>query len=445
MSFVATTNLRTGTLTVDLFYLETPIVGARTGDIVSVGNLKYEFDITDSNTDVNRLFVSYSSIDMSFFQYARDGRDWAQDLINYINGLSGVDQRIIATVTLTRPNGQTYSWYFDVYADAIKIDERTRMVSISFTPYTNSFNTVPLLNLYLAGAGLNYNHEYINRNSLTQVAFCMTAGYFIEAVLRQAYAGLGGITFSIESALIGLGATYSTNTYDKKLPTEPADNKYYICVRTDSNLPVADRAIDPIRITARLAGVEGGIFGIGHGVGFYFNKLSKANQVTLSYDQLVNLAVATYSRGVRSVKVTVQNDNTVAGVSVPNQTGSSEATYNTYAVRKMDVFFIPDGLVVGQYSAVGKMIEGQATQTLNMMNGLATVARQTYGQNFGASGKKSIEFEAFGIDSVKPYNTIKFNTTVPDKYQGLLFRPSYLEYSFVNDTVKGRAYEIGTP
>jgi hypothetical protein len=443
MSFLASADIRTGTLSVDIFYLEATITGARTGDIVSVGDLKYEFDITDSNTDVNRLFVSFSSIEMSFFQYARDGRDWAQDLISYIGGLSGVDQRVTMTMTLNRPNGQSYKWLFDVYSDAIKIDERTRMVSISFTPYTNSYNTVPLLNFY--SSGLNYIHDYINRNSGLLADICMTAGYFIEAVLRQAYAGLGGITFSIESGLIGLGASYSTNTYDKKLSTEPVDNKYYICVRTGSDLPIADRAIDPIRITARLAGVEGGIFGIGHGVGFYFNKLSKANQVTLSYDQLVNLAVSTYSRGVRSVKVTVRNDNTVAGVVVANQTGSSEATYNTYAIRKMDVFFIPDGLVVGEYYAVGKMREGQATQTLNMMNGLADVARLTYGQNFGASGKKSIEFEAFGIDTVKPFNTMKFNTTVPDKYQGILFRPSYLEYSFVRDTVKGRAYEIGTP
>jgi hypothetical protein len=447
MSFIASAPIRTGVLSVDIFYIETPPASARVGDIASVGNLKYEYDITDSNTDVNRLYVNYASIELKFFQYARDGRDWAEDLIQIINTTAGADQKTTMTVSLAKSDGQTYRWLFDVYSDSIKIDERTRMVTITGVPYTNSFDSNVLLWTYASFAGLPYNMDYVNRNSNLTTDFCMTAGHYIEAVLRQATAGLG-LSYFIESSNLGLGSAYSTKTYDKLVNTAPVDNDYYICVRQTSDLPADERALNPISIVARLCAVEGGVFGMGHGIAFYFNKMSKANQVTMGYDQLTDLSVDSYSRAVRDVRVRVQNDNdtsVVGGVFVANQLGDNSFRYNTYGARNMDVFFIPDGLVVGEYFAVGRMKEAQATQTLNAMNALAQRARETYGQTFGVSNKKTISFKAFGIDSLKPYQTLKFDTSVPAKYQGILFRPSYLEYSLVEDTVTGRAYEIGTP
>lgn len=448
MSFIASAPIRTGVLDVNIFYLETPIALARVGEIVSVGNLKYEFDITDSNTDVNRLYVNYASIEMKFFQYARDGRDWATDLIQIINTTAGADQKTTMTMTLTRSDGQVYEWLFDVYSDAIKIDERTRIVTITATPYTNSFNTNGLLGLFTFAAGLPYIHAYRNRNSGSDVDTCMTAGHYIEAVLRQSNLGLPSLTYSVESSNLGLGSAYSTKTYDKVVNTALPNNDYYICARLGSDLAVADRASNPISIVARLCAVEGGVFGTSHGVGFYFNKMSKANQVTLGYNQLVDLSIESYTRAVRDIRVRVQNDNDTSvpgGVFVPNQLGDNSARYNAYGSRNMDVFFIPDGLVVGEYFATGVMREAQATQTLNAMNALAQRGRETYGQAFGVSNKKTISFRAFGIDSVKAFQTIKFDTSVPAKYQGILFRPSYLEYSLVEDMVTGRAYEIGTP
>lgn len=54
-----------------------------------------------------------------------------------------------------------------------------------------------------------------------------------------------------------------------------------------------------------------------------------------------------------------------------------------------------------------------------------------------------IEFTVIGSDKIKPFNTIIFDNTVPDKFQNRRFRPTTINYDFANDTATIKAYEIG--
>jgi hypothetical protein len=55
-----------------------------------------------------------------------------------------------------------------------------------------------------------------------------------------------------------------------------------------------------------------------------------------------------------------------------------------------------------------------------------------------------IDATILGADKVRPYECIKFDNTVPLRYQGKHFRPTSLSYDLKADKVKVTAYQIDT-
>jgi hypothetical protein len=63
-----------------------------------------------------------------------------------------------------------------------------------------------------------------------------------------------------------------------------------------------------------------------------------------------------------------------------------------------------------------------------------------------ATNRSALRIEAtiLGTDKLRPYECIKFDNTVPLRYQGKHFRPTSLSYDLKADKVKVTAYQIDT-
>jgi hypothetical protein len=84
---------------------------------------------------------------------------------------------------------------------------------------------------------------------------------------------------------------------------------------------------------------------------------------------------------------------------------------------------------------------GNISQVIDLLSSGFQYAFATGAWTSNASTYK-IEATILGADKVRPYECIKFDNTVPIRYQGKHFRPTSLSYDLKADKVKVTAYQI---
>lgn len=95
---------------------------------------------------------------------------------------------------------------------------------------------------------------------------------------------------------------------------------------------------------------------------------------------------------------------------------------------------ISSGVRVWKYNDVS--VDTQST------NEIAQQGVDSYAKAYAATGERRIELTIFGLDTLKPYEVIEFDSSFDSPLNGAVYRPSTIEYNFVTDKIKVEAYQI---
>jgi hypothetical protein len=89
----------------------------------------------------------------------------------------------------------------------------------------------------------------------------------------------------------------------------------------------------------------------------------------------------------------------------------------------------------------GATIYGSMPTNTKIEMDLVNAGATAYQSSFPNGGIK-ISGAIKGCTKLKPQQTMVFDSSVPARYQGKTFRPTYLSYNFVSDIIRFAAYQI---
>jgi len=204
----------------------------------------------------------------------------------------------------------------------------------------------------------------------------------------------------------------------------------------------------PAIIFPLLAVSEGAIIGVGFD-NFYRNR-ANTETVSLSYSDVTALS---FKQGFQSLQYIFQDLpyrplNPASGVlrGLPNLTNSNVNVPLNPDAQKYVNFVFTTGypfLSKGQINTASALINGDTVVGGSVMeNTITNAGSSAYSKSFPASGNFIIDGTIRGCTKLKPFEGIAFDSSVPARYQGKNFRPTYLSYNFVSDEIKFKAYEI---
>jgi hypothetical protein len=237
-------------------------------------------------------------------------------------------------------------------------------------------------------------------------------------------------------------------------------------------------AIDTLR---SLASTEGSIFGTGFSQNFYFNRLvDDTPVVTLDWNEVIDFKPSMFSLSLGNSLVAQRADNlrdtpsafgswgmtrnpqnNVARSNFPNLVDTTAITQgNRGATKELKIESAP------AYPFLNKAIKvlnqdiydgnsylfrsgGDTLLTEGRNNSLelslATAGLQSYFQALNnANGGIMIEFSVMGATSIKPWNSVQFDSRAPERYRDKQFRITAISYDLVNDIANIKAYQISS-
>jgi hypothetical protein len=425
--------------------------GSRTCEISAIGSISYEFDITPDQVEITRLMAIYTRMDVTWLASTTDGTE-LYDLL-----IASIATSVPATVTIAKYDGTTEVFPFRLSANDVSLSERESKCKTSFAVAINPALTVqdvwdniitsyaPEAFIYRSG-GTDYN--------------AVSAKRWIQVALWMLRGGTGVITDSVEFASVELAgrvvdpADFLTYTYDDIDVVDPAlDTKFCLCCIDTAGIDknaVPVNGMTAIEALQSMAGYEGGVFGFGFSTVFYVNRsVDYSSAVSIGYDQVLDLNFARSFKSYRNINVgTISNtydspDNHIP--SFPTQTVQS-APLNPNAEKSVLLTFYPGFPVMqlGQIdSTVHLRVDGIASTTAESANlGFLSASLDCYLPSFPATGNLTIECVIYGFGAVKPWEVFQFDSTVPARYQGKLFRINSVSYDFIANKTKIRAYEV---
>jgi hypothetical protein len=219
---------------------------------------------------------------------------------------------------------------------------------------------------------------------------------------------------------------------------------------------------DKVRV---LAGMDGAVFGSAFGVNYYMPRNNNTYNVELSNVEFEELSFVSSARAINAITLSFTNSNAInstinIGNGYPFIFGES-FTFDGWRASDQQIN-------IGYSSYFPQFNYGLWENTApTYVNGLEYInpsgfftfpglleiiqlgdASTMYAQATGAwtsnASVYKIDATILGADKVRPYECIKFDNTVPLRYQGKHFRPTSLSYDLKADKVKVTAYQIDT-
>lgn len=210
-----------------------------------------------------------------------------------------------------------------------------------------------------------------------------------------------------------------------------------------------------------LASLEGGYFGTGFGKNFYVNRSSdsQTEMVTLGINDITSLKTAGKYDFLQFISVAqlvfgIQEnfiDSSSPNRRMPRMTQASafeqfdEKYSQTFISQSRTLFpFLNNAQRVTSGEFSGFLWDGDYAPVLpkqEPVQGLVNAGLKAYKQIFTGEGIwADIEFMPAAL--VKPWMSIRFDQTMPESYQGKLFRLASISYNILNNTASARIYQI---
>lgn len=205
-----------------------------------------------------------------------------------------------------------------------------------------------------------------------------------------------------------------------------------------------------------VAGMEGAVFGSAFSVNFYTNRKNIRENVTLSNSDLSDMKIVRGTQQINAINVRITPGQIAPSNYIPTfglaqtQLDGSPLGSQFFGLQLVShrpqfsrgVLVVDGGYTPSEY--INCELASTGTAGTWNTNNIAIAGAITYLGAFDLSSQTSERIEAtvLGVDKVKPYQSIKFDTDTPSRFQGKHFRPTSIKYDFKNDTIKVTAYKI---
>jgi len=418
-------------------------------DLYDVGTLKYEFDLKSAESAINSVGVIPGSMTIKVADNKPDGSSIYDALAGEM-GIAPVGLPFAVTRNANmffQRHGQSTPdrFPFQIQFTGVKTETKSGMTSLTFLPPFQ--NTENVRSFY----GNVPEAQRVFRTQSSNYV-CKPAGDIIKKYVN---------VYGFGSTLFDSGSGNSSYTFkgfhtsDNLNSGSFNDVEVYGFVNTIS-IDSTKWANDPIRAkVVSMAALEGAILGSAFSVNFYVNRRRIDRNITLSNNDIAELEIIDGDRQVNGVNVFC-NTQTSFGSGFQALPSSPKPGFTSLGYTLgtqfvgLDLSAHAPELNQGQFSLTG------ATRIINADIGFATTTEsmveesaKNYSQAFSAFQAQGvpqrIQTTVLGVDKVKPYETIKFDTSVPSRFRSSPakhYRPSSLEYDFKQDTVRITAYEL---
>ncbi len=453
-------------------------------DITSIGDITYEFDLIPTET-VSTFIGGIPGACTVQVRNTMSNRGSLYDALSaYLGGynVSGsqrVPQSNVNIRLVDRANtANTYIFPFTLKAQDIELDERSDIATLKLSPKTTNMNVntwisarLPIVN-QSPSIILPYNFAALSRFETNNNT--VPVGDFIYDVVgmlggSSAYTNIYDTAENVITMPEVTGAKYGTrtNVICDAFPRQARLNTLgngsiipsYMFNGTLSASFVYNNDRQVMEFVQMFSGMEGAIFGSAFSVNFYVNRTRTDKNVTLSKSDLVDLKFVSVPRSYNSVAYQIggktksadgiewadANINFIAWPDATQQAKVAFTTFNPYLV-----FGCFEGDATAQYGYSFISNSGPITSNFNLLNiyqdALMTKSFSSFASPIGAAAAyKStlrIEFDVLGINKLRPWQTVKFDTSVPARYQNIHFRPTSIAYDLKGDRIKVTAYQV---
>jgi hypothetical protein len=423
MSLTATYNTPCGVINISINTSTDEVM-----EVMSVGNIKYEYDIGTGQANLDRLFAIYNTVDIEIQGYSQKGTA----LFDYLIGQTATAK--IVDMTLTTYESVLYRFRFTLSQDSIKYKSSTKIITLLCNPIqpTQTVETVFQASPNDAFFPVSFvSGNSINASGIGALNFVKQTLDLINPNLSSVYSSypIQGTDLSPDSYM------YLDNTTN--LPT--IGLTYGIVYKQIGGDTLSGIAIETLK---SMAAVEGGIVGTGFDKNFYIQRLSTQYLATLTQNDVEELSFEYGYKPYASIAVTILTDSksNLDQVTILEQ-------YNNEALKKMDVNFPVPYLYKAEWETgvVGDTFITNIVTTADYEAGLAFNAVDSYVASFGAKNRLVVDVNVLGFDKIKPYDMVTFSSgsELPSTVTGKYFRPTSLEYDLFNNKLKAKLYYVG--
>jgi hypothetical protein len=424
-----------GTVTIEID------AGTATATLLSVGSIKYTFDITPDAVVIDRLMAVYQRLDCTMSLYSVEGDD-LYDLLSVIVGKADV------TVTVTRWTGEVEVFPFVLEAKDVSLDERSQVLKTSFGVFADTSVTVGDVWDEIV---TNHSGDIFDFLISGDTYDAVGARLWIETAMELIF-GLAATDFqSYPIATAG----YMPNVYSYVDPTVGTDDgkRCYVCINTaglSTNTGVLADDLKAVNVLQSMAGHEGGVFGSGFSEMFYSNRsVGTMTPISITYDDVLELGFAKNFQSFTQIQTgVIENFFTFLGYDLPNLTTqdvSPVQTLNANAEKSVNIqlnagFPVMCVGVIDQSNL--RVNAGNSTAIDGMIQEALGSAQVSYKLALPADGALKINATLYGWGKVKPWEAITFDSTCPTRYQSKTFRINDVSYNLIQGTTTITAYQV---
>lgn len=384
--------------------------------LANMPKISQDFDVQEEVNDLSELRINIAEVSITIFDELGNGNS----LFTYIDAL-GLSDTI--QIQVTTPTGTDYfiatksSCEYDWFARKISIKAQAALrYDVQVTNYdTSSYETSGETN---ADDGLIVSSDVIRS--------------FLEAQGSSPTVKILGHFSSVTKSNI------------TSIPIDPPP-RYIIF-----DGQYVDTYAEGQDVVLKLSIVEGAVVGAMMGYAFYVRRNFASTSDSDYYAQIGSSDLKSYGvsfndRHVRNFNSTLAIQDNIDGAQIStatneviDSTGAQDITIGYYVPDMHTVFFNPSPVAKWQLATTGSSALSQSD-----MDDISSDARDSYKKSLGITSSYSVEFEIFGIGTLKPYQFIQFDSGIHPTINSKKVRPSYLEYDLESDTIKGEGYIIG--
>ena len=384
--------------------------------LANMPKISQDFDVQDEVNDLSELRVNIAEVSITIFDELGNGNS----LFTYIDAL-GLSDTI--QIQVTTPSGTDY---FIATKSSCEYDWQARKVSIK------------------AQAALRYDVQVTNYDTSSYETSGETNaddGLIVSSDVIRAFLEAQGSSPTVKI----LGHFSSVTKSDISTIPAPTSIRYIIF-----DGQYVDTYAEGQDVTLKLSIVEGAVVGAMMGYSFYVRRNFDSTSDSDYYAQigssdLKSFGVSFNERHIRNFDSVLAIQDNIDGAQISTSTtevidatGAQDIDINYFVPDMHTVFFNPSPVAKWQLAMTGSSALSQSD-----MNAISDDARDSYKKSLGITSSYSVDFEIFGISTLKPYQFIQFDSGIHPTISSKKVRPSYLEYDLESDTIKGEGYIIG--